>query len=60
MSWKAPDNGGVDIKSYRIFRGTTPGGEGTKPIATTSGSVLKLDDTSALSSVPLTYYIVMR
>ena len=58
LSWKAPDNGGADIKSYRIFRGTTPGGEGTNPIATTSGSVLKLDDTSALSSVPLYYYIV--
>ena len=55
LSWKAPDNGGVDIKSYRIFRGTTPGGEGTKPIATTSGSVLKLDDTfgSQLSAAVL-------
>src|SRR6267142_2465770 len=58
LTWKAPDNGGAVIKSYRIFRGTTSGGEGTKPIATTSGSVLKLDDTSALSSVPLYYYIV--
>jgi hypothetical protein len=58
LSWKAPDNGGAIIKSYRVFRGTTSGGEGTKPIATTSGSVLKLDDTSALSSVPLYYYVV--
>src|SRR4029079_1593508 len=58
LTWKAPDNGGAVIKSYRIFSGTTHCGEGTKPIATTSGSVLKLDDTSALSSVPLYYYIV--
>jgi hypothetical protein len=58
LTWKAPDNGGATIKTYRIFRGTASGQEGTKPIATTTGSVLKFDDTSALSSVPLYYYTV--
>jgi hypothetical protein len=58
LTWKAPDNGGSNISSYRIFRGTSPGHEGTTAIASTRGSVLKFDDSSALSSVPLYYYIV--
>lgn len=27
LSWQAPDNGGSPITSYRIYRGTSPGGE---------------------------------
>src|SRR5207249_7134965 len=46
LSWTAPaNNGGSAITGYKIYRGTTSGGEGTTPIATISGSTLTYTDT---------------
>src|SRR5207245_6316671 len=46
LSWTAPaNNGGSAITGYKIYRGTTSGGEGTKPIATISGSTLTYTNT---------------
>jgi hypothetical protein len=56
LSWKAPDNGGADIKQYRIFRGTTPGNETL--IGKTNASTTTFIDTSAKSSVASYYYVV--
>ena len=41
LTWQPPaNNGGATITGYNIYRGTTPGGEGSTPIATgvTGGS----------------------
>jgi len=41
--------------SYRVYRGTTSGGEGTTPIATTTGTQYK---DNGLSSTPIYFYQV--
>ena len=33
LNWSAPASVGTGITEYRIYRGTTAGGEGTTPIA---------------------------
>jgi PKD repeat protein len=57
LSWKAPDNGGSDITGYQILRGTTSGSE-TVLVANTGNTNTKIDDTTALSSVPHYFYTV--
>jgi PKD repeat protein len=54
LSWKAPDNGGSDIVSYQIFRGTSPGGEAL--LGQTDKT--NFDDTTANSAVAHYYYTV--
>lgn len=51
MSWEAS----TGATSYRIYRGTASGGEGTTPIATVTGTSYK--DTG-LSSTPIYFYQV--
>jgi PKD repeat protein len=47
VQWEEPDNGGSPITGYKIFRGTTSGGEGATPIATVGPDVTKYLDTTA-------------
>jgi len=54
LTWKIPDNGGADITSYRIFRGTASGNE-TFLIQTNSQA--NFDDITANPSQPVFYYI---
>ena len=52
VSWSAPDTNGVpDITNYKIYRGTTSGGE---TLLTTLGNVLTYNDTSVTNGQ--TYY----
>jgi len=56
LSWKAPDNGGSNIVSYQIFRGTSPGGEASLPVGQTDKT--NFDDTTANPAVTHYYYTV--
>lgn len=57
LSWNAPDNGGADIKQYRIFRGTSPGKETL--VGKTGADTTVFVDTG-LKSTAGTYYYVVR
>src|SRR5438477_1386625 len=54
LSWKAPDNGGSDITSYQILRGTSSGTEVL--LGLTSGSKMTFQDTTADPSVADYFY----
>jgi hypothetical protein len=54
LSWKTPDNGGSDIVSYQIFRGTSSGGEAL--LGQTDKTIF--DDTTADPAVAHYYYTV--
>jgi hypothetical protein len=54
LSWAAPSSSGSSpITGYRIYRGTTPGGEGSTPIASV-GNVTTYRDRATVRGV--TYY----
>jgi PKD repeat protein len=56
LRWKAPDNGGSDITTYQIFRGTAPGNEVL--LGQSVGAKTTYDDTTADPSVSHYYYVV--
>jgi hypothetical protein len=56
LSWNAPDNGGDDIKQYRIFRGTSSGKETL--VGKTSGAATAFVDTSLKATAGTAYYVV--
>ena len=61
LSWRAPDNGGADIRYYKIYRGTAPGGETF--LADTGSDIMPnarttYDDTTADPAVAHYYYTV--
>ena len=56
LSWSAPsNNGGASISGYKVFRGTSAGGEGTTPVGTPAGTTFT--DTS-LTNGTIYYYTV--
>ena len=55
LSWKIPDNGGADITSYEIWRGTASGNE--VKIFTTLNPNPKYTDVSPPSDQHLYYYV---
>ncbi|HEX5040879.1 MAG TPA: LamG-like jellyroll fold domain-containing protein [Candidatus Limnocylindria bacterium] len=58
LTWTPPSsNGGASVTNYRIYRGTSLGGEASLPIATV-GAVTSYKDTTLQSGV--TYYYVIR
>jgi hypothetical protein len=57
LSWTPPDNGGADIRSYRILRGTTPGSETS--YAKVTGTKTLFIDQKPKASVPQYYYKVI-
>jgi subtilisin family serine protease len=55
LSWTAPaSNGGSPITQYKIFRGTSPGGEGTSSIASVGSATTSYDDGTVTNGT--TYY----
>jgi titin len=57
LNWSAPTSVGTGITEYRIYRGTTAGGEGTTPIATVTGTTLTYIDSNILSGGSYTYEV---
>ncbi len=53
VSWTAPADGGSPITGYNVYRATTPGGEGTTPVAQL-GAVTSYQDSAVTSGT--TYY----
>lgn len=56
LSWSAPTTVGPGITGYKVFRGTTAGGEGTTPIQTV-GNVLTYNDTTVVPGLPYFYKV---
>ncbi len=58
LFWRAPDNGGVPIVNYDVFRSTTPADPNPTKIATTPDAKPQYDDTTVEASVPFYFYTV--
>jgi hypothetical protein len=57
LRWRVPDNGGAELTSYKIYRGTSPGNEVL--IGQTGGGKTSYNDRTADPAVPkYTYKIV--
>ena len=55
LSWTAPtSNGGSPITQYKVFRGTSPGGEGPSSIASVGSATTSYDDATVTNGT--TYY----
>jgi glycosidase/methionine-rich copper-binding protein CopC len=57
VSWTASSDPDDAVAEYRLYRGTTPGGEDAMPIVIVSGSTLKYVD-SAVNAGQIYYYKV--
>ena len=56
LSWQAPSsNGGASITNYKIYRGTSSGGESY--LAEVSGTTLSYNDTSVTNGQTYYYYV---
>ena len=55
LSWKAPDNGGADITSYAIYRGTASGNETLLLVTGTTKTTF--DDVTADPAQAVFYYV---
>ncbi|GAC1320463.1 MAG: alpha-amylase family glycosyl hydrolase [Chloroflexota bacterium] len=58
LTWTASTDPDDAVAEYRIFRGTSPGGEGSVALATVSGSTTRYVDTSVANGQ--TYYYVVK
>jgi hypothetical protein len=55
LTWTPPSSdGGSSITGYDVYRGTSPGGEGTVPVGTAGAGATSYDDNAASNGV--TYY----
>jgi fibronectin type 3 domain-containing protein len=58
LTWSAPaSNGGSQITSYQIFRGTRSGGEGSTAYASVGGGILNYVDTGATKGTKYFYNV---
>ena len=59
LAWVEPhDNGGLNISSYRVYRGEDPGGE--TYLSTVLGSIHYFNDTSVTNGVTYHYLVTAR
>ncbi|HXY93696.1 MAG TPA: S8 family serine peptidase [Acidimicrobiia bacterium] len=57
LSWTIPTDGGSPLTAFRVYRGTSPGGEGASPITTLGSGATSFDD-SGLANGTTYYYEV--
>ncbi len=58
ITWAPPvSSGGTSVRSYEVFRGTSPGVVGTRPLATVGPTTTKFTDTSAIAGVRYYYEV---
>jgi titin len=57
LSWTVPADGGSPITAYRVYRGTTPGGEAALPVATLGASTTSYAD-NGLANGTTYFYVV--
>src|SRR5205085_3375055 len=57
VSWSVPADGGSPLTSFKLYRGTSSGGEGATPIATLSSATTSYTD-SAVSNGTRYWYTV--
>jgi len=57
LSWTVPANGGSPITNYKVYRGTSPGAEGTTPLATLASSATSYDDNAVTNATPYYYQV---
>ncbi len=58
LSWQPSTQGTYPIAGYAIYRGITPGGESTTPIATVTANTTTYTDASVTSGTTYYYYVV--
>jgi len=58
LFWRAPDNGGVPIVNYDVFRSETPADPSPVKIGTTANAKPQYDDLTVDPTVPFYYYTV--
>jgi subtilisin family serine protease len=56
LSWTAPSDGGSAITNYKIYRGTTSGGEDPTPLVTV-GNVTSYDDNTVVNGTMYFYKV---
>jgi subtilisin family serine protease len=58
LAWTPPVfDGGNPVTAYRVYRGTTSGGEGPMPIATVDAGTSTFDDTTGVAGTPYFYQV---
>jgi hypothetical protein len=57
LTWTVPPDGGSPITGYKIFRGTSSGGEDVDPVATPAANETSYDDTSVTGGTKYFYQV---
>jgi subtilisin family serine protease len=57
LAWNVPADGGTAITAFKVYRGTTSGGEGATPLVTLSASTTTYNDATATNNTTYFYEV---